>query len=184
MRTDLLASFVPFGAAQSMVGGDGVDVPFANVIDLMGSGVGTAPPNTIGNATLFGEDIGVGPGYGELLLNITIGTAFTTSNSATANFKLQAAADQGVSGNYQPSTWNTIAETGAIAVGSLTAGTVVGRFSWPPNFPANLNPRYIRIIMTPAAATHFTAGTILFAGLVPARDDQSNKYAASNFKVS
>lgn len=184
MRSDALLAFVPLGSALSLVGGAGVAIPSTNVIDLLGAGVGVAPSSSsiIGNAALFGTDMGVGGMRPELM--VSIGTALATSNSATLNVALQAAADQGAAGNYQPSTWNTIVETGPMAVANLTANAIIARFPWLPSFPANLRPRFLRLLFSPAAATNFTAGTIASALVVPCRDDQANRFAAKNYTVA
>lgn len=189
MRVDSTLQFVPYGSPLSMVGADGVAIPSTNVIDLLGSGVGTAPANIIGNASVFGQDMGVGDGLLIPKLAISPGTVtFATGNSATLNIALQLAADQGSAGSYQPSTWNTAVETGAMTLAQLntaiTNGFMLARFDWPPSFPVNLSPRYARLLFSPAASTHFTAGTIGFAVVTSVRDDQANKYAARNYAVS
>lgn len=186
MITDAQLAFVPIGAPLSLVNATpGAAIPSLQTIDLMGSGVGTPPPNIFGsNATVFGQDVGVNDT--PPLINVTVGTAATTSTAATLNVQLQAAADQGAAGGYQPSTWNTLGESGVIAVGSLTINTVIARLPFLPSFPANLNPRYIRLLFQvgPSGSGLFTAGTISSALVVMTRDDQANKYAPSNFKVA
>jgi hypothetical protein len=178
MLTDALLAFVPIGSPLSLVGGAGVALPSA-VIDLLGAGVGVAPPNIIGNATLFGTDAGIGLVRPQL--NCVIGTAPTTSNAATLNLAFQAAPD--TAGTHQPGTWQTLVETGYMTIAQLAANTVFARFDFPPAFPANLNPRYLRLLAQPLTATNFTAGTISSALVVMARDDQSNKYQAANYVV-
>lgn len=182
MRTDAQLAFIPIGSPLSLVAGAGVGVP-SGVIDLLGQGAGTAPQNVIGNVILFGAPDAMGVGHLRPELNVTIGTAFTTGNSATLNVALQAAADLGTP-TYQPSTWNTLIETGPIAVANLTANTVIARFPWVPPFPANLRPRYLRLNFAVAAATNFTAGTIGSALVTIVRDDEFQKYGAKNFSVA
>lgn len=184
MFTDALLNFVPINGNLSMVGADGVAIPSPNVIDLLGQGVGTAPAVIWGTPAVFGAPDAMGVGGARPELNVAVGTTFTTGNSATLNVALQAAADSGAGGGYLPSTWNTLVETGAIAVAQLVAGTIIARFPWLPPFPANLRPRYLRLLFSPATSTHFTAGTIASALVTPVRDDQFNKYAARNFAVS
>ena len=167
------------GAPQSMVAGAGVTVPFNNIIDELGQGVGTAPANIIGNATLFGADAGIG--RFKLEAQINIGTAFATSNVATANFAIQVAPDLGAP-TYQPGAWETAAETGAKPVAEMAANTVI-RMDLPPAPPLTQRPRYIRMVLLVPAATNFTAGTVTFAGLVAGRDDQTNRQAAANYSV-
>jgi hypothetical protein len=186
MRSDALLAFVPLGSPLSLVGGAGVAIPSPNVIDLLGAGVGVAPPSIIGNAALFGTDMGIGGARPEL--EVAIGTAVTTGNSATLNVALQAAADQGAAGNYQPGTWQTIVETGGMAVANLTAGQVIARFPWLPVFPSTLRPRFLRLLFSPiksdGTAVNFTAGTIAFALVTTVRDDLANKQAAKNYSVA
>ena len=131
MRSDALIAFVPIGAPLSLVSGNNVAVQ-SNVIDLLGQGVGQAPANIIGNATVFGQDPGIGQFRPEI--DAAVGTALAGSTSI--NMQLQYAVDSGVGGGYQPGTWNTIAETGAIAIANLTANTVFGRLPFLPAFPA------------------------------------------------
>lgn len=181
MRIDSSLAFIPLGAPLSCVGATGASFA-SQVIDLLGSGVGTAPANIIGNATTFGQDIGVGGGATEPTLEIVIGTTFTTSDAATLNVQLQASADTGGPG-YTPAAWTTIVETGPIAVASLTTGTNLARFDIPPTFPQNLNPRFYRVLFVTPTGTQFTAGTIAFAYPTYVRDDQANKNATSNYVV-
>lgn len=178
MRSDALLAFVPIGSPLSLISGNNVAVPSPGIIDLMGSGVGTAPPNIIGTATVFGQDPGIGMFRPEI--NAVIGVALAGSTSI--NMALQYAVDSGVGGGYQPGTWITIAETGAIAIANLTAGVVIGRFPFLPAFPAGTLPRYIRLLWTPVGTT--TAGTILSALVTLVRDDQANKFAAKNYAVA
>jgi hypothetical protein len=184
MFIDALLSFVPVGAPLSLVAGAGVDVPSTNVIDLLGLGVGVTPDQgnvIIGNPTVFGapDAMGVGGLRPELLVNV--GTAFATGTAATLNVALQGAADDGT-GN--PSTWQTFEETGELTAAQLTANQTIMRLPWVPPFPANLRPRFLRLLFQVPAATLFTAGTIANAVVVPCRDDQFNKYAAKNYSVA
>ncbi len=182
MRSDALLAFVPIGGNLSLVGAAGIAIPSTNIIDLLGQGSGQAPANIIGNAAVFGEDPGVGAFRPEL--NVLIGTALATGNAATLNIALQAAIDTGAGGGYLPGTWTTIVESGAMAVANLVAGAVPFRVPWLPTFPANLRPRFLRLLFSPAAATNFTAGTISSAIVTLVRDDQANKFAAKNYSVS
>lgn len=186
MRLD---SSLVFSNSQSLVAGAGVSIPSTNVIDILGLGVGVAPTAIIGNASLFGEDIGIGDGMGIPRLLVTVGTTFVTANAATLNVQLQGAVDTAVT--HQPGTWNTFVETGAIAAANLAAPAsstdptgVIARLDIAPAFPAGTLPRYLRLNYSIPAATDFSAGVIGFAGIVPNRDDQSNRYSSSNFAVA
>lgn len=179
MLLDASLSLVPLGGNLSLVAGAGVSIP-SNILDILGQGVGQAPGNIIGNASLFGADIGVGGIRPELV--VAIGVACTTANGATLNTALQAAADLGATGNYQPDTWHTIVETGAIAAASLTAGQIIARFPFLPVFPATLRPRFLRLLFQVPAAENFTAGTIAYAVPTMVRDDIA--WGTKNFTVS
>jgi hypothetical protein len=185
MITDALLNFVPIGGNLSLIAGAGVSVPSINTIDLLGAGVGVAPSDRIiGNATVFGapDAGGVGGMRPELVVNV--GTAFVTANGATLNVALQGAADTGAAGGYLPSTWQTLIETGALTAAQLTALQTIARFPWVPPFPANLRPRFLRLLFQVPAATNFTAGTIANALVTTVRDDQFNRYAAKNYTVA
>ena len=185
MIIDAQLAFVPLGSPLSCVGAAGVDFS-SNIIDLLGLGVGITAANgnvIVGNAaaTPFGaaDAMGVGGLRPELLVNV--GTAFVTGTSATLNAALQAAADDGT-GN--PSTWQTIEETGELTAAQLTAAQTIMRLPWVPPFPANLRPRFLKLLFQVPAATLFTAGTIANAVVVPCRDDQFQKYAGKNYSVA
>lgn len=183
MRIDSQLKFVDTTAPQSIVAADGADVQLGAVIDLLGAGVGQAPPSIIGTAALWGQDPGVAPNAITPMIDVVIGTTFTTGNAATAAFLIQYAPDLGTP-TYQPGTFVTASASGAIAVGQLVSGNVVARLDIPPT-PVNVpRPRYMRLIMRPAASTHFTAGTISFAGVVPVRDDYAVKQATNNYTVA
>src|SRR5579863_8182505 len=101
MQLDALLNFVqPNAMPVSLVGAAGASISIGGVIDLLGSGVGTAPQGIIGNTTLWGDDPGIGRVKPDI--QITIGTAVATGNGATTAFALQYAADTGAAGGYQP----------------------------------------------------------------------------------
>lgn len=183
MITDALLNFVGFGGL-SMVAGAGISIPSTPPIDLLGAGVGVAPSNIIGNVATFGAPDAMGVGGMRPELAVTVGIAFVTANGATLNLALQAAPDLGVGGNYQPGTWQTIEETGALTAAQLTALTVIMRLPWVPPFPKNLRPRYLRLLGQVPAGTNFTAGTLGSALVTTVRDDVFNLYAANNYRVA
>jgi hypothetical protein len=181
MRSDALLALVPIGAPLSLVGAAGVSIPSPNVIDLLGQGVGQAPANIIGNAALFGEDAGIGGIRPQL--NVTVGTSLVTATAATLNAAIQGAADTGAGGNYQPGTWQTLEETGPLTAAQLVSGVLLARFDFPPAFPSNLRPRFIRLLFQIPTGTSFTAGTVASAIVTLVRDDQANKYQPNNYTV-
>lgn len=181
MQTDALTNFVQPGAVPvTAVGPAGAIVQIGQTLDLLGPGVGVAPPGVIGNTTLWGHDPGIGRVKPEI--QITVGTAFATGNAATGEFVIQYAPDTGAAGGYQPGTWEDAETTGFKAVGVFSANQVV-RMDLPPTPPSTPTPRFTRLIMRPAPATNFSAGTVSFAGLTMVRDDQANKQAPSNYVV-
>ena len=181
MLLDASLAFVPMAAPLSLVLGAGVSQASA-ILDLLGQGVGNAPGNIIGTRALFGADIGIGKE--KAMLICAIGTAFATANSATLNVQFQGAVDTGAAGSYQPGAWNTFVETGVISAANLAAGKIIARFDFPPAFPVNVLPRYLRLNFSIQSGTNFTAGTIAYAYPTMARDDWSAGFAAKNFAVS
>lgn len=179
MITDTKLSFILPTAPVSLVGITSVRSPL--IIDLMGVGVGLAPPNIIGNANIFATDPGVTDHPPQI--DVSVGTAATTGTAATLNVQFQGAPDTGAGGGYQPGTWTTIAETGPIAVGVLASGAIIARFPFMP-FPITPLPRYLSLNFVVAAGTSFTAGSIAFAIITWVRDDNANKYATNNYVVA
>lgn len=181
MILDALLSFIPVGGTLSLVAGAGIAIPSTNTIDILGSGVGTPPKNIIGNTTLFGEDSGIGHWKPEIQIGFL--NNFVTANGATLNVAFQGAPDTGAAGGYLPGTWTTFVETGAMAVASLVAGGIA-RLDWPPAFPPNALPRYLRLLFSPPAGTNFTTGTISSAVVTMNRPDLANKYQVRNYAVA
>jgi hypothetical protein len=177
MILDAQLSFVPIGGNLAVTS---AAIAGPNVIDLLGQGVGTAPASIFGNVTLFGAPDAMGVGGPRPELNVVLGGS-NWAGGTSLNVALQGAKDLGTP-TYLPDTWNTFAETGLILTANLLANTVVARFPWLPPFPANLRPRYLRLLFTPAGT--FTTGAIASATVTLVRDDQFNKYAANNYKVA
>lgn len=178
MFRDLLLTFV--STPLSLVAADGVAIA-SPTLDLLGAGVGVAPPNIIGTATVFGTDFGVGAH--QLEMACYIGTALVASGAATLNAQWQFAPDPGAAGNYTPTTWTTVIETGALAVANLTANTRILAVKYPQIFPFSGRPRFTRLNFVVPSATHFTAGTIANAFLTDVPDAYSIANQPSNFKV-
>lgn len=148
-----------------------VTAPSTNVIDYAGLGVGVPVNNRFGNATNFGQDPGIGDGISPPNILCQVGTAFTAGGAATLTVQLQEAPDTANSGT--PGTWTTIAQTDAIPVASLTAGTKIAEFTIPPKGPevaASAFPRFFRLNYVVGTGP-FTGGSIGFAGIITGRDD-------------
>ena len=176
MITDQLVSFA----------GPGSNIPIlaatvnTNPYDILGLGLGVTPAQggiIIGNRTLFGADTGIG-GV-KPLVECCVGTAFTTGAGATLAVNFQGAIDDGT-GN--PSTYQTFMSAPGLTAAQLTAGTFFGRFDWPPAFPENFNPRFLRLQFVPSAA--FLTGTVAFAMVTMGRPDLNNKNMSNNFVVA
>lgn len=188
MRVDALLNFIPIGSPLSLVGGSGVSFRAPKVIDLLGFGVGVPIPATINNPTIIGNvttwgspDAG-GVGGIRPELDVVVGTAaVANAGTPTLNVQLQAAADDGT-GN--PSTYQTLGESGTITVAQLIAGRRIFRSPWLPPFPGNLRPRFISLNFLIPAATSFTALTIASALVTPLRDDPFQLQAARNYTVA
>jgi len=189
MRSDATLAFVPIGGpGLSLVAGAGVAIP-STVLDLLGVGVGVAPPSIIGTQSLlFGTDFGVGRYVPHIAIFLSPTPIITTATAASLNCQLQMAPDLGTP-TYQPGAWQTIAETGPMTLAQLVAAQAGAkqqpiRMDFVPNFPAGLNPRYARLNFATAAGTSFTAGSIASAIITPVRDDLSNKFAQRNYSVA
>ncbi len=185
---DSLLSFVAIGGNLSLVGGAGVAIPSPNVIDLLGTGAGTAPKNIIGNATLFGEDAGEGEYKPRILVGI--GTGLVSATSALLNIAVQAAPDAGTP-TYQPGTWQTLVETGGLPLTILGANAQPIEIDWPPVLPPlSFRPRFYRMLFSPVLASgalstgNFSAGTIAFASMTRVPDEPANRRTPRNYTLA
>jgi hypothetical protein len=156
--------------------------PSSLTIDLMGGGVGTAPVNYFGvQDAVAGEDIGIGDGASPPVLNIIIGTTFITATAATLRVQLQASVDSGAPG-YTPLAWKTLIQTDDLPASVLTAGTKIAECTWPPRYPGQAMPRYLRLnYLLSVAGSSFTAGTIAIANINTGRDDDTKAIYPSGF---
>jgi hypothetical protein len=189
MITDQLINFVPIGSPLSLVGGAGVAIR-SGIVDLLGVGVGVAPPNIIGNTAIFGQADAMGVGNQRPELNVTIGTALAGAAGLTLKAALQAAPDLGSGGNYQPGAWVDLGSQDGITIAQGAANTVIMRLPWLPPFPKTLRPRFLSLLFSPVSSGgavpsgNFTGGTISSALVVMSRDDWSVGNAARNYTVA
>ncbi len=186
MIYDSLVSFVQPGAPLSLVGADAQTFA-SGIVDLLGSGVGTAPRQIFGTAAVFGGDQGVGGIRPEL--NVTIGTTLTSGGATTLDASFQAAIDTGAGFAYAPGPWVEIVSQGGIALADAIAGAVILRVPFLPVMPASMRPRYLRLLFSPTTAGvtpdgSFLTGTIASAIVTMVRDDLANKYVPKNFAVA
>ena len=117
---------------------------------LVGDVIDTHGPE-IGHAAGFNVTRDVGMGSGVWLV-IQVATTATSGGSATAVFHLASDAQAAIATD---GTATYHFSTGAIAVASLTAGTVVACV----RLPSGTYERYIGVLQTTAVAA-FTAGAI------------------------
>lgn len=184
MQTDSNALFVG-GITGSALTITSSAVRSTGILDLATGLMNTgttyaAAPLTIGNASVFGEDLGVGPHRLEFLA--AIGAAFTVGTSL--NIAIQGAVDA-ASGTYPANlsglTWQTYGETGAVPVASLTVNGIIRLPDWPHRQIADALPRFISLLFTPVGT--FSTGTIAFAGyFMPSYANPVGKYP-SGFSV-
>lgn len=163
MQTDsnLIWTGSPTGAAQAITSAAVVSTGIYDLATgLMNTGTTfAAAPLTIGNATFFGEDLGVG--WLRLMMHATIGTVFAGGTSLLIG--IQGAIDTIGAGNFSSLTFLTYAQTGPLLTAQLTAGAMIPLPDWPRRItPAKL-PRFIQLLYTPTGT--FTTGTIAFAGM-------------------
>lgn len=177
MFSDALWTPVPLSTGLSLVG---VGSAASSVLDFLGQGQGTAPQNIIGNATLFGQPDAFGVGY-RLELAMATGAANFVGAGVSLNIQLQYAPDLGTP-TYLPGTYVTVAESGAIAVGTLLANTKLWPNPFIPPWGLSVRPRYARLNFVMTGGT-FTTGSIAYANLVPGRDDLVQKNSSRNYSV-
>lgn len=188
MQTDanLLFTGGSTGAAQaitsSAVGSTGI-LDLATGLMNTGSTYAAAGLN-IGNASIFAEDLGVGPR--RLQFAAAIGTAFTTGGTSLT-IAIQGAVDA-ASGSYPANlsglTWTTYAETNAIPAATLVTagpGAIIPLPDWPVHALGLAMPRFIRLLYTPVGT--LVAGTIAYAGLFMPRSDNKVGLYPGGFSV-
>ena len=152
----ILDSGLVFSNAQAIT----VTAPSTGVIDTQGVGVGNAPPNVFGTATVFGEDVGGGGPSSASPPQIVVYSvaAFTAGGAGTLQIQLQASVDTGAPG-YTPSLWETILQTDTYALAQLTANTKIADFTIPRREPGQGFPRFYRLNYVVGTGP-MTAGTV------------------------
>lgn len=185
MLIDALVGFVPIGSPLSLVGGAGVSFA-SGVYDLLGLGVGVVPSERIiglPSSGFFGEDSGLGAVKPQVQVNA--GVALVAVGASTLNIAFQGAPD---SAGGVPGAWQTFEEIGPITAAqiatAISQGYPIYRGDWPAAFPANWDPRFLRLLFAPSAGGSFSAGTIASAVVTMVRDDLGNKYQPKNFSVA
>lgn len=182
MRTDSQLAFIPLGGNLTFTASS-TTTPSTNVIDLLGTGVGTAPVNIIGTTqATFGADLGVSHFRPE----IQMASGNTAFSGTSLNVQLQGAPDPGSGSSYTPASgaWITFAESGVITLSStpIAANQVFFRFPWLPAWPNTQGglPRFLRLNFVPVSFT----GVIPYALVTFGRDDMQQRFAQRNYTVA
>ena len=155
-----------------------------SIYDVTGAGSGNAPSLSFGNASTFGDDMGIGDGVAIPYLIVNIGTAFATANSGTLQVSLQEAPDNG---SNAPGTYTTIYSSAVFAASALTANTQLLMVQVPPRPAGTALPRFYRVVYTVATGS-FSAGTVTAALAInpPSLNGQYPTYGQypANFTVA
>lgn len=162
-----------------------------NILDLLTSDLDTttfnnAPSSTFGNATYFGQDLGLGNGVGSPHVVVMSGAAaFLTLTSL--NIQFQGAPNNATaqaSGNTSDLTFVTYIETGTIGVALLTASKMIADFAWPKRQIAAALPRFVRLNYV-VAGSNATAGSLYAeVTLAPASAVDTLGQYPSGYKVA
>lgn len=134
----------------------------SNIVDI---GVTSGVPSSFSGGGA--RDLGIGDDPALKLL-ITTPVAATSGGSATLQFELDGAVDNGF--GAPSGTWTVMWQSQAIGYATLTAGAAIGNIDLPRVVPGQAPPRFFRIRFIVAAAT-VTAGTVE-AAIVIDRWDQ------------
>jgi Bbp16-like protein len=140
--------------------GLGIGQPVTNLYGIQGSG----------SPVSFGQDVGGGGPLAQApQLGVWITTTFTAGGSATLVVQLQAAVDVNNTGN--PTTWDTIMQSGVFPVAGLVGNAAIAlcSFTIPDRFLGQAFPRFYRLNYVVASGP-FTAGAVS-AGFLTGIDD-------------
>lgn len=140
----------------------------STVIDLSGGS-----NFAFGVGSVFGEDLGIGDGPAFPKIGVYVGTAMTSTNSATLQVQFQGSTDS--------STWTTYMETPAMAASLLAANTCIAKMDWPHRLVGAALPRYVRLNYVVATGV-FSTGT-LSSYVMLQRDDWPLGLYPSGFTV-
>ncbi len=161
-----------------------------NAIDLLAgvtvgsAGAYTTPASIIGNASVFGEDFGIGVTQGMPRIVGTAIAAFTAGGAATMQVQFQGVVDPNTA-TLSGASWVTYAQTDTIAKTLLTASTRIFSFDWPMRKIGQALPRFV-VLNYVVATGPMTAGTITSDVSMGGADDATGtlgQYPA-NFTVA
>jgi hypothetical protein len=111
----------------------------------------------IGNASVFGEDLGLGRGIGTPMIEVFSGSG--TPGAATSLQIAAVGAPDAGSGNTSGLTFTPYIETGAIPLASILASSRLASFALPRRQVGQALPRFIAIDYT-VVGTNFTGLTV------------------------
>ena len=127
---------------------------------LLASSGGTytvPPPYIIGNATYFGEDLGLGRGVGTPQIEVFSGSG-TPAVATSLQIAAQGAPDNG-GGTISGLTFTIYQQTGAIPLASILASTRLARFDLPNRQVGLALPRFLQLDYI-VAGSNFTGLTL------------------------
>lgn len=135
------------------------------------AGAYTTPPNAIiGNASFFGEDLGMGRGMGTPTVEVFTGSG-TPGVATSLQVALQGAPDNG-GGAVSGLTFVPYIMTGAIPLASILASKRIATFDIPKRQIGQALPRFINLnyIVAGAAFTGLTLTSYINLGGMGAQD--------------
>ncbi len=130
-----------------------------------------ANSNVIGNATVFGEDLGIGRGKGTPRIVVSSG-AGTPAAATSLVIAFQGAADPGASGAVSGLSMIPYIQTRAIPLASILASSRLASFDWPMREVKAALPRFVNLGYT-VAGSNFT-GLTVYADVTLGPDDATN----------
>lgn len=114
-------------------------------------GTYTVPPNAIiGNATFFGEDLGLGRGKGTPSVEVFTGSG-TPGTATSLQVSLQGAPDNG-GGTIAGLAFVPYIQTRAIPLASILSSSRLAQFDFPRREVGQALPRFINLLYTVAGA--------------------------------
>ena len=157
-----------------------------NTIDLLqglalatSGGTYTVPPNAIvGNATYFGEDLGIGNHMGRPTFVVTSGSG-TPAVAASLQIAVQGAPDNG-GGTIAGLSFTPYIETEAIPLASILASNRLATIAFPKREVGKGLPRFVNLYYT-VAGSNFTGLTVTADITLGPDDSQTLGQYPSNY---
>lgn len=138
-------------------------------------GTYTVPPpfNIVGNATYFGEDLGIGSGQGEPRFVISSGST-TPTGGTSLQISVQSAPDNG-GGTIAGLTFVPYIQTRAIPAASILASSRIASISFPKREVGQGLSRFVQLNYTVVGTW---SGLTLSATITTGPDDAVNTLAS------